>query len=539
MKREEAIHQIEDTTRRWDVIVIGGGATGLAVALDASSRGFSTLLLEQHDFAKATSSRSTKLIHGGFRYLKQGNIHLVRESLRERGLLLRNAPHIVHPLAFVVPAYHWWEKPYYGAGLKLYDAMSGSLGIGTSTILSRDAALEVAPTLRPDHLLGGVRYFDGQFDDARLAVCMAQSVFDHGGVALNYVRVHELTRSNGRITGLVAVDEESGRELTLKSRVVINATGIFTDHVRRMDDPNVRRMMTVSQGVHVVLDRQFLPGETAIMIPKTDDGRILFAIPWLRRVIVGTTDVAVSQPSLEPKPTAEEIDFLLSQVSRYLVEKPSLGDIRAVFAGLRPLASRAGGSTASIARDHVIEVSSSGLVTITGGKWTTCRKMAEDTLDRAIEIGGLDKRPSVTESLPLHGATPVEGERVQNVSVFSAYGSDSHHLKALMNESSALATRLHPRLPYLAAEVVWAVRREMARSVEDVLARRMRALALDAKAAAEAAPEVARILADELGHNEAWQSAEVAAFRAMAEQCLPAGLVGQTGGNSSSSVTQT
>lgn len=527
MNRSDALERLADSGAAWDVIVIGGGATGLGAAMDSASRGYDTVLLEQHDFAKATSSRSTKLIHGGFRYLKQGNVSLVRESLRERGLLLRNAPHLVQPLAFVVPAYHWWERAYYGAGLKLYDAMAGRLGLGPSRLLSRAETLRLLPTLEPAGLRGGVRYFDGQFDDARLAVCLARTLFDHGGIALNYVRVVRLLKEKGRVCGVVARDEIAGREFTVLARVVVNATGIFTDEVRWMDEPQASRMMTVSQGAHLVLDRSFLPGDTAVMVPKTDDGRILFAIPWQNRVLVGTTDTPMDAPSLEPKPLPQEVDFLLKHAGRYLCKAPAESDILSMFAGLRPLA-KAGDhrNTSRISRDHVLTVSPSGLITITGGKWTTCRKMAEDAVDAAIKVGGMEWRPCKTRTQRLFGVSQ-SGEWTKpnpaDPPHWNGYGQDWHELHRLAASFPKLNETLHPRLPHRAVEVVWAVRYEMAMTVEDVLARRLRALALDARASLEMAPRVADLMAGELGRDDAWRRKEVESFSKVAVACLPAG----------------
>ncbi len=325
----------------WDVLVIGGGATGLGTAVDAAARGYRTALLEQGDFAKGTSSRSTKLIHGGFRYLRQGNVSLVRESLRERGLLLRNAPHLVHAIPFVLPAYGVWQKFFYGAGLKIYDLLAGRLGLGKTRLLSREETLRHLPTLSPDGLTGGVQYFDGQFDDARLAICLAQTLHDLGGVAVNYCPVATLLKSNGRVCGVVARDTESGRELTIRARVVINATGVFTDAIRRLDEPAAKPIITASQGAHIVLDRSFLPGDSALMVPKTDDGRVLFAIPWHGHVVIGTTDTLREDAPLEPRPLAEEIDFLLEHAARYLTRAPGKADILSAFAGLRPLLGKA------------------------------------------------------------------------------------------------------------------------------------------------------------------------------------------------------
>jgi glycerol-3-phosphate dehydrogenase len=524
VNREQALQRLGESQDAWDVLVIGGGATGLGVAVDAASRGLRTALVEQSDFAGATSSRSTKLIHGGFRYLKQGNVSLVRESLRERGLLLRNAPHLVYPLAFVVPAYHWWEKPWYGAGLKVYDAMAGRLGIGASELVGRKEALRLLPTLEPRNLRGGVRYFDGQFDDARLAVALARTVSDHGGVAVNYSRVVRLVKADGRVRGAVVRDGETRRECELRAHAVVNATGIFTDEVRQLDDAHAPRMMTVSQGAHIVLDRSFLPGDTALMVPRTDDGRILFAIPWQGRVLVGTTDMPVNAPESDPRPLAEEIAFLAGHAARYLTKDPVEADILSAWAGLRPLASSGGGDTSKISRNHVLHVSPSGLVTITGGKWTTYRQMAEDTVDRAIAVAGLERRACRTRELPLHGAEQGvvrDSWCVNGADPLAAYGSDRPAVQQLAEERKEWSEHLHPRLPYLAAEVVWAARHEMARTVEDVLSRRLRMLALDARAAQEAAPRVASLLATELGRDGSWQAEQVRRFTEMADACLP------------------
>ena len=495
MKREHSIQALEDASTEWDVLVIGGGATGLATAIDAAARGYRAALLEQDDFAKGTSSRSTKLIHGGFRYLKQGNVSLVMESLHERGLLLRNAPHLVKPLSFVVPAYRWWEAPFYLTGLKLYDALAGRLGIAPADLLSRDETIEQIPTIEPQGLNGGVQYFDGQFDDARLAISMAQTLADLGGAPANYVRVESFSKTNGRIDGVVARDLETDKEFRLRAKVTINATGIFTDRVRQMDDADAGGMMMTSQGVHIVLDRSFLPSDNAIMIPKTDDGRILFAIPWQGRTVIGTTDTPLPEPQLEPRALPDEIDFLVEHAARYLTKDPTESDVLSVYAGLRPLVKAGDGKdTSKLSRNHRIVVSDSGLVTITGGKWTTCRKMAEDTIDRAAKVGGLERKPEATRDLKLHGWTSADDEDAN----WPGYGSDAEGLKDLIGKHPEWNEPLHPELPLRAADVVWAVRHEMARDLEDILSRRTRALLLDAKASIEIAPRVAEIAAREL-----------------------------------------
>lgn len=504
----------------WDVVVIGGGATGLGAALDAATRDYQTLLLEARDFGNATSSRSTKLIHGGVRYLAQGNVGLVREALHERGLLLRNAPHLVHPREFVVPAYSWLDRPYYGLGLKVYDWMAGGAsGVGRSRILSRLAVVDRFPTLKRDGLRGGVSYIDGQFDDARLAVALWRSVQDAGGLALNYFGTTDLLKKNGKVVGVVARDEQTGAELKIAARVVVNATGVFADSIRALDSPTARPMVRPSQGVHLVLDRSFLPGSSALLIPKTDDGRVLFAIPWHDRVLLGTTDTPVAAPTFAPVPFAGEVDYLLTHAARYLARAPTDSDVLSRFAGLRPLVDAGSAErTSRLSREHSIVASDSGLVTITGGKWTTYRRMAEDVIDEAARIGGLPSRRCVTADLKLHGwsaepPSPSEWPRV--------YGSDLPALQALLSERSEWAGPIHSRLPFQAGEVVWAARREAAATVEDVLARRLRALFLDARASIESAPLVAGLLADELGRDAAWRDEQIRAFERTAADYLP------------------
>jgi glycerol-3-phosphate dehydrogenase len=500
----------------WDVLVVGGGASGLGAAVEAAARGYRTALIEGHDFAKGTSSRSTKLVHGGVRYLQRGNVALVLEALRERGRLLRNAPHLVRDLPFVVPSYDWWEAPYYGAGLKLYDLLAGRMGLAPSHLLSREEALDRIPTLRPEGLRGGVIYQDAQFDDARLAVTLALTLADLGGVAVNYVSAVGLVKQGELVKGARVRDEESGAEAEVRARVVINATGIFADGLRRMDDPASPPLLALSQGVHLVLDRRFQPGESAILVPHTADGRVLFAVPWHDRVVVGTTDTPVATPALEPRPFAAEIEFLLDHAGRYLTPQPGRGDVLSCFAGLRPLVrgNRAAAKTAALSRDHTLLVSPAGLVTLAGGKWTTYRRMGEDAIDHAALVADLDERPSRTADLPLHGWR-AEGPH-PDFAAYGAYGADSPAVARLAGELPGGDAPLHASLPYRAGEVVWAARHEMARSVEDVLARRTRALLLDARASAETAPAVAALLAAELGRSAEWQQRQVAEYRELA-----------------------
>ena len=503
----------------FDIAIIGGGATGVGAAIDAASRGYSVCLFEQSDFGKGTSSRSTKLVHGGVRYLQQGNISLVMEALKERGILRNNAPHLVHDLAFVVPNYDWWEAPFYGIGMKVYDMLAGRYGFGKSRLLSKHDVLQRIPTLERDHLRGGVLYFDGQFDDSRLLVNMAQTAEEQGAALVNYVSVADLTRdAEGFVNGVVIRDVESGRQATIHARSVINATGAFCDAIRRIDDPGAPPMISPSQGVHVVLDRKFLPGDTAIMVPRTSDGRVMFAIPWHNHALIGTTDTPIRDVSLEPVPLAQEIQFILETASQYLQTDPTPDDVLSVFAGIRPLV-KAGGevaSTAALSRDHTIHVSKTGLLTIAGGKWTTYRKMAEDCIDHASTLGKLDERPCVTKTLNIHGFH----RQSEQFGDLSYYGSDAGALRQLMATSPDLARRLHPALPIYAAQVVWAARFEMARTVDDCLARRTRALSLNARAAIEMAPAVAQLLAAELRRDAAWEQQQIAEFHNIARHYL-------------------
>ncbi len=496
----------------FDVLIVGGGATGLGAAVDAASRGYRTLLLESIDFAKGTSSRSTKLVHGGVRYLAQGNLSLVFEALRERGLLQKNAPHLCAVLPLVVPSYHWYDQPFYGAGLLLYSILAGRLGFGFSRLISRKEMLRLTPTINGNGLNGGVVYFDGQFDDARLSVSLLRTAVDHGACTMNYARVTKLRHENGRVTGAEFIDGESGTVHHVSAKVVINATGVFVDELRRADDPSVKPIVAPSQGVHIVLGREFLPGDHAIMIPKTDDGRVLFAVPWHDRVVVGTTDTPVSAADTEPRALAGEVEFLLSHASRYLNKPVTAADVRSIFAGLRPLVKVGdGANTKSLSRDHTILISKSGLVTVTGGKWTTYRHMAADVVNRAAATGGLPLQPSATKHLPLHGATTAQQQDPWRV-----YGSDAGAVQMLCAERPEWNRPMHAQLPYLLGETIWAVRYEMARTIEDVLARRTRALLLDARASIEVAPLIGAVMAEELGWSDAARTAQIDAYVTLA-----------------------
>ncbi len=520
MNRSDMLDSIRDRREPWDIVVVGGGATGLGTAVDAAARGYDVVLLEQSDFAKGTSSRSTKLVHGGVRYLQQGNVSLVMEALKERGLLLRNAPHLVCDVAFIVPSYAWWESPFYGVGMKVYDLLAGRYGFGRSSTISRERVVEAIPSIETDGLLGGTRYFDGQFDDARLAINLATTAFEQGGTLVNYAQVVDFLKDSegGTIRGVVARDLESDEELQVRGRVVVNATGPFADGLRRLDQPDARPVIAPSQGVHVVLPRSFLAGDSAIMVPRTDDGRVLFAIPWHDVVVVGTTDTPIDRVDLEPLPKSEEVAFIMETANRYLAKPVSGSDVLSVFVGIRPLVKLGSGNdTAALSRDHTILVEPlSGLLTVAGGKWTTQRKMAEDVVDHAMMLGELEPRPCVTQQLPIHGYH----RNAHRFGPLEFYGSDATEIQGLQDDDPSMAEPLHPRLPLTGAQVQWACRREMARSVDDMLARRTRALLFDAEAAIEAAPATAALMARELERDDAWAEAQVEAFTAIASGYL-------------------
>ena len=517
MNRDASLRRAMTETIPWDVVVIGGGATGLGTAVDAASRGYRTLLVEQVDFAKATSSRSTKLAHGGVRYLQQGNLALVLEALKERGRMLRNAPHLVRRQSFVIPAYSKWEVPFYGIGLKIYDALSGKSSFGRSRMMGADGFRNMMPSVVADKLAGGVEYFDGQFDDARYCLALAQTLESLSGVAINYARMIRLLKTSGIVSGVVVRDEETGTVFEVQARVVINATGIFTDEVRLLDEPQASPTLTVSQGSHFVLPKSFLPGVHALMVPKTADGRVLFAIPWHGAVVVGTTDEGVSGASLEPRAMEVETAFLSHHVELFFGRKPRDTDVLSMWSGLRPLVRKQGTKgTAALSREHTVLVSSSRLVSVIGGKWTTYRRMGEDAVNIAAKVAGLAGRPSATPELRLFGWSEAPAAHSDAEGELVAYGSERIAIDALAATSPEMAALLHPRLTYRMAEVVWAARHEMARSVEDVLARRTRALFLDARAAIDAAPAVAACLAAELGRDDSWQESQVVAFRKIA-----------------------
>ena len=487
MDRSKMISQLEDPSEVFDFLVIGGGATGIGIALDASTRGYRVALFEQSDFTKGTSSRSTKLVHGGVRYLAQGDVSLVLEALRERGLLRQNAPHLVKDQTFLIPCYRWWEGPFYTIGLILYDVMAGKLGLGRSVCIGPKRALRTIPMLRPKGMTAGVLYHDGQFDDSRLAINMVRSSIDAGACILNYAKVIGLLKDGDRkVSGVTVRDEETGTVYQVRSRCVINATGVFADEILQMDEPGKRPTVRPSQGVHLVLDSSFLQSDCAIMIPKTSDGRVLFAVPW--------------------------------HAANYLTRPPKRSDVLSVFAGLRPLAAprSEGKKTKEISRSHKLIREKSGLITIIGGKWTTYRKMAQDTLDLAIRYMHIPTKDCITERYQIHGSR----KNPDFSDPLYVYGTDADEIRNLVASSPAMAEKLHPDYAYTVGEVTWLVRNEMPRTLEDVLARRLRILFLDARAAMAMAPKVAGILATEWGKDETWTSAQVKAFNEVASNYI-------------------
>lgn len=516
MKRALSIQKLKETDQ-WDIIVIGGGATGLGVAVDSASRGYRTLLLEQADFAKGTSSRSTKLVHGGVRYLEQGNIKLVLEALRERGLFLKNAPHLARKQAFIIPVYSLWERMKYYIGMKIYDWMAGKERIGNSSWLTKKEVLKQMPGINNNQLKGGILYYDGQFDDARMAVALAQTCEDHGGTVLNYITVQGLIKdNNGRISGVEAIDQETGTAYRVKAKVVVNATGVFVDEIHQMDIDEDEQSVQPSQGVHLVLPPRFLKTtDFALMIPKTDDGRVLFLVPWHKHLLMGTTDTPLEEHTLEPRALEKEVTFILRNAGKYLDQAPERKEVLSVYAGLRPLAlpsDEGGRSSKDISRHHSLEVSASGLVTITGGKWTTYRKMGEDTINKAIASSGLAPKKCVTEHLKIHGWEK------KSIADWDVYGTDRAKIDALLRAHPEWNEKLDEDWPQTYAEVVWTVQEEMARKVEDVLSRRFRILFLDADAAIRMAPKVARIMGEMLQKDKEWETAEANEFIALASE---------------------
>ncbi|OXG08478.1 glycerol-3-phosphate dehydrogenase [Flavobacterium araucananum] len=520
MKRSEQLSKLKNT-EKWDVIVIGGGASGLGTALDAASRGYKTILIEAVDFAKGTSSRSTKLVHGGVRYLEQGDVHLVREALKERGLMAKNAGHLVKNQSFVIPNYNWWGGSFYTIGLTIYDLLAGRLSLGRSKYISKKKTIEMLPNVEENGLVSGVIYHDGQFDDSRLAINIAQTAVEKGACIINYAKVINLLKDDkNQIIGVEVQDHETGEIHELKGSAIINATGVFTNAIMKLNDTVYKKYIVPSQGIHLVFDKSFLPGEHALMIPKTSDGRVLFAVPWHNRIVVGTTDTLIKKHSLEPIALESEIEFVLETAQRFLAKKPTRADVLSVYAGLRPLAApeEEGKSTKEVSRSHKIIVSETGLITITGGKWTTYRKIAEDIIDKAIKTRKLPAKGCNTEHLPIHGNK--ETTTLERENHLYIYGSDLSKIIELQQNEPELKEKVHPDHEFTMAEVAWAIRQEMARTVDDILARRVRLLFLDARAAIQSSEKVARLLAKELGHDETWVIKEILNFKKIAKGFL-------------------
>lgn len=518
MKRSDYITHLTNHNENWDFIIIGGGATGLGIAVDAASRGYKTVLLEQSDFAKATSSRSTKLVHGGVRYLQKGDVALVREALRERGYLKKNAPHLVKDQRFIIGNYAWWEKPFYTIGLIVYDLLAGRLGLGRSLPMSKKQVIKSVPQIEQNGLKGGVVYHDGQFDDSRLAINLMQTAIEKGATVVNYAGVTSIIKdAEGKVSGVNVEDKLSGQQFSLTGSCIINATGIFVDDIIKMDHAGAEPLVRPSQGVHLIVDKSFLGGDDAIMVPKTSDGRVLFGVPWHNRVILGTTDTPVKDFVLEPLALEEEVDFILETAGRYLTKQPQRKDVLCVFAGLRPLAAPKKVSdeskTKEISRSHKLLVSDSDLVTITGGKWTTYRIMAEETVDLAIKRKKIPFKPCVTKNMKIHGAKPT----TDRSNWMYVYGSDQEAILQLEKENPAYAVKLDAGLDFTVSQVIWAVRNEMAVTLDDVLARRMRALYLDARRSIEIAPKVAKIMAEEMGKDEQWIASQVEEYTSLAK----------------------
>ncbi|WP_428225198.1 FAD-dependent oxidoreductase [Flavobacterium sp.] len=515
MDRLTQIEKLKFDTH-FDCIIIGGGATGLGCAIDAASRGYKTLLLEKYDFAKGTSSRATKLVHGGVRYLAQGNIRLVREALFERGRLLRNAPHVCQKLPFVMPAYHWYDKWYYGMGLWVYEFLSSKLSLGKTDFLSKTETLALLPSIKAKGLSGGIKYFDGQFDDSRLAINLAQTAVEQGAIVINYFGVTDFIKQDNQIIGVVATDIFTNESIRCTAKTVINATGVFADSLLVLAEKEHVKTIAPSQGIHLVVDQHFFEGKTALMMPKTEDGRVFFVIPWHNKWILGTTDTPVSEVHVEPRPLEEEIVFILHHFNMYTAKKLERSDVKSVFVGLRPLVKVENeSSTAVMPRDHAVKVLESGLIHIIGGKWTTYRSMAQHAIDVAIEHAGLNFVKCKTKRLPIHGCTPVVSD-----GHLAVYGSDKVAIEQLMQRQPELSLKIHPDYPYTKAEVVWFIQNEMAQTLEDVLARRIRLLFLDAQAAIEAAEIVAELFVIEMKKSQFWKETQLTEFKKLALQYL-------------------
>lgn len=518
MKDRKLILYETQSSQEFDVIVIGGGASGIGAALEASLRGYRTILLEKHDFTKGTSSKSTKLVHGGVRYMAQGDLKMVREALRERGYLIRNAPHLVHDQAFIIPNYRWWEGAFYTIGLKFYDLLAGKFSLGRSIHLGRKKVMEMLPGIKHENLKGGVLYHDGQFDDSRLAIDMLHAISKNGGLAINYMEVSGLIKDdNGKLSGVKAKDNTTSNELTLSANTIINATGVWVDDILEMDVSAHEKIIRPSQGIHLVLKKEFLPGSNALMIPKTSDGRVLFAVPWHDYLVVGTTDTPINDSHAEPIASEQEIKFILDTASLYFKKEIKRSDVQSVFAGLRPLAApkKDSSKTKEISRNHKIYISESNLITVVGGKWTTYRKMGQDMIDAAIKAGLLPASESVSKVFKISGrGSKKEGGH------FALYGDNAPEIEAGLNNDPEMAKRIHPELPYCWAEVYWICEHEMIVHLEDLLARRLRAILLNARATMEIAEEVAGRIKPIMKWSDEDVNKELDSFKIFAENYI-------------------
>lgn len=507
MNRDLNLNKIT-SEESWDLIVIGGGASGLGVALDACSRDLKVLLIEEYDFGKGTSSRSTKLVHGGVRYLKNGELSLVIEALRERGIMLKNAPHLVRNMSFIIPTYEWWDTPFYGVGLKIYDLMAGKLGLGPSQFLSKNETIEKIPNVNQDELNGGIIYHDGQFDDARMAISLSHTIEKNGGTVINYLKWDSFSYENDIVSGIKATDQITNITYELKAKVIVNATGVFAEKIMRTDDPESKIRIKPSQGVHLVLDHSFLKSENAIMVPNTSDGRVLFAVPWHDVVIVGTTDTEVKDISIEPTATDEEIDFILSNAEKYMTRKPKRSDVKSVFTGLRPLISKENTSSKSLSRKHTIYQSKKGVFHLLGGKWTTYRKMGQDVLDLIDSTNRINLKPSKTKDLKIFGYK----NGVSWNDPLHFYGSEKNLVRSMGSNEPLTSS-----LPLTESQIIYAVQFEMAKTIEDVLSRRTRCLLIDAKECIKIAPMVAKIMSSELNSKENWEQEQIQLFLDLAK----------------------
>lgn len=518
MKNRNAVVAEIRKNAHFDVVVIGGGASGIGAALEAALRGYRTLLLEKYDFTKGTSSKSTKLIHGGVRYLAQGDLKMVVEALKERGYLLRNAAHLVHDQTFVIPNYRWWEGPFYTIGLKFYDLLAGKYSMGRSVHLSKKNALKKLDGISSKGLKGAVLYHDGQFDDSRLGMDLLHEFFHHEGLAINYMEATGLNKdADGKISGVSARDNSTGEKFQLSSRVVLNSTGVWADEVLRMDEPGHENTIRPSQGIHIVLNKNFLPGDHALMIPKTSDGRVLFVVPWHGKIIVGTTDTPVNTTSPEPLALEQEIQFILDTASAYFNREVKRSDVLSVFAGLRPLAApkKDESKTKEISRNHKIIVSESKLITVVGGKWTTYRKMGQDMIDSAVKIKLLKPSKSRTKEFKI-----LERDNNSENLPFEFYGRNGDAIQELVSKDPAKAESIHQKLPYSWAETEWLCEHEMVVHLEDLLARRLRALLLNARATSEIAEKVALRIAPLLHWDEERARSEVEKFKSLAAKYI-------------------